>query len=106
MQPDENRRSKEDAGRLLRECLGDGRFIPTRHFRRELEKEGLSIVDALIIIRRGYVFDEPELDISTGQWKYRVTGTAPEGEFVVIVFCFNSDDEAVLITVFSERGSR
>jgi len=71
-----------------------------------LEKEGLSIVDAQIIIRRGYVFDEPELDISTGQWKYRVTGTAPDSKFVAIVFCFNSDDEAVLITVFSDGGRR
>jgi hypothetical protein len=53
-------RSKEDAGRLIRECLQGGTLIPTRHFWRELEKEGLSIVDALIIIRRGHVFEEPE----------------------------------------------
>lgn len=105
MQPGDSRRSKEDASRLIRECLLNGRFIPTRHFWRELENEGLSIVDVLIVVRRGYVFDEPELDVSTGEWKYRVTGTAPGGEFVVIVFCFNSDDEAVLITVFNDRAS-
>jgi hypothetical protein len=105
MQPQDRRRSKEDAGRLIRECSLDGGIIPTRHFWRELEKEGLSIVDALIIIRRGYVFDEPEPDISTGEWKYRMTGTAPEGQIIHIVFCFNSDDEAVLITIFSDGDS-
>ena len=102
MQSDDSRRSQEDAGRLIRACLGDGEIIPTRHFCRELEKEGMSIVDALVIIRRGYVFDEPELDISTGKWKYRMTGTAPEGQIIHIVFCFNSHDEAVLIAVFSD----
>ena len=102
----DGRRSKDDAGRLIRECIGDGRFILTHHFRSELEKDGLSIVDAQIVIRRGHVFEEPESDISTGQWKYRIMGTAPDGQFVSIVFCFNSDDESVLITVFTDRSSR
>src|ERR1700733_716708 len=96
-----NHRSNEDAGRLIRECLRTGGFVLTRHFRCELEKEGLSVVDALIVIRRGHVFDQPECDIKTGEWKCRISGTAPEGQYITIVFCFNSDDEAILSAIFS-----
>jgi len=101
----ETHRSKDDAERFIKQCLQDGAIKETHHFRCELDKEGLSIVDAQIVIRRGYVFDEPELDIRTGEWKYRIAGTAPEGLFVTIVFCIDCDGYAVLITVFCDRAS-
>jgi hypothetical protein len=93
------RRSRDDAGRSLRECLQEGKLHLTHCFGRQLETAGLSIIDAQIIIRRGTISDEPERDVSTGEWKYQIFGTAPEGEFVTILFCFDHRDEAVLIAV-------
>jgi hypothetical protein len=93
------RRSKDDAGRLLWDCLQEGKLHLTDCFSRRLEAEGLSITDVQIVIRRGHIVEEPERNVSTGDWTYQVFGTAPEGEFVTIVFCFDPRDEAVFITV-------
>jgi hypothetical protein len=100
MTSENGRRSKEDAEKLLKACSQDGGLKLTSCFHRESERLGLSIVDAQIIIRRGYVHDEPERENSTGQWKYRISGTSSDSEYLTISFCFNSDEEAVLITIF------
>ncbi len=38
------------------------------------------IGDALGILNRGQVYDEPEQDIKTGDWKYRMEGETPGGK--------------------------
>src|SRR5437667_8171828 len=97
--------SKEDAGKVIRECSRQNRFILTRHFRDELAQEDLTIADVHRIIQRGYVFTEPDRNVATGDWKYRLCGTGPDGQFVTVVFCINSDEEGILITVFSVENS-
>jgi hypothetical protein len=58
----------------LRRCLEDGEVKHGRHFREELAKEKLSYEDAWNVLLRGRIFDPPEQDIKTGEWKYRVEG--------------------------------
>lgn len=92
---------------LLRYCLGDGGTVtPTKHFRDELAKEGLSFPDAWYVLKTGTIYNPAEPDIKTGEWKYQIEGHAPDGKWLQIVFCFRAVDSAVLITVFSVEEKR
>jgi hypothetical protein len=63
--------SRAEAADLVRHCLSAGRVIPGKHFREELANEGLDILDAHHVLRKGNIFQEPETDIRSGDWKYR-----------------------------------
>lgn len=95
------RLSRPEAVKLLRDCLRTGKIIPGKHFRDELAKEGLILPDALRVLKTGNIFQEPECDAKTGDWKYRVEGREADGQWLAIVFCFRAVDTAFLITVFS-----
>lgn len=97
------RLSRADAADMVRHCLSAGRVIPGKHFRDELANEGLDILDAHFVLRTGNIFAEPEPDIRSGDWKYRIEGTDLEGKPLAVVFCFRDDSTGFLITVFSIR---
>lgn len=96
----------QEAQDLLRHCLEDGKVIPGKHFREELAQEGLTFEDVLFVLRRGHIYDPPEQDIKTREWKYRSEGTEPDGKRIKIVFCFKAVDTMFLITVFSMGAKR
>jgi hypothetical protein len=85
----------------LRHCLEDGQVIPGKHFRDELAKEELALEDAWNVLSKGLIYDPPEPDIKTGEWKYRVEGYEPGDKWVAVVFSFKTPDRAFLITIFS-----
>lgn len=91
---------------LLRRCLEEGSIVPSRHFMEELVEDRLTLTEAYHVLRTGTVFDPPEQDIKTGEWKYRVEGTEPDGKWLVIVFCFKRVDTALLITIWSLQHRR
>jgi hypothetical protein len=93
---------------LLRFCIEQGEVVWGKHFKEELSKEGISLTDAWWVLRRGRIFDAPEPDIKTGEWKYRIEGHEPGGKWLAIVFSFKTVERAFLITVFSieARGKR
>lgn len=95
------RLSRQEAVKLLRECVRIGKIIPGKHFRDELAKEGLIFPDALRVLKTGQIYKEPEPDPKTGEWKYRVEGREVDGKWLAIVFCFKATDTAFLITLFS-----
>ena len=95
--------SRAEAVDLVRHCLSAGRVIPGKHFREELANEGLDILDAHHVLRTGNIFQEPEPDIRSGDWKYRMEGTDLEGKPLAVVFCFKDESTGFLITVFSIR---
>jgi len=101
MQTSVARRSKSDAIKLIRECLEFGNVIPSKHFRDELAAEDLVLSDAMFVVARGDIYDEPEYDTRYQEWTYRVEGTEPDGKYLAIVFSFKSIDSALLITIFS-----
>ena|ERR1035438_1339930 len=95
--------SRAEAADLVRYRLSAGRLIPGKHFREELADEGLDILDAHNVLKSGNIFQEPEPDIRTGDWKYRMEGTDLEGKPLAVVFCFKDASTGFLITVFSIR---
>lgn len=86
---------------LLRNCLEDGVIIQSKHFRTELAHEKLTFEDAWHVLRTGQIYDNGELDIKTGEWKYRVEGHETDGKWIAIVFSLKAIDAAHLITIFS-----
>lgn len=96
----------EEATALLHRCLESGRTIPGRHYREELEKEGVSFEEAWGVLRAGAIYDPPERDVRTGEWKYRVEGYGPDGNWLVNVFSFKEMDTAFLITIWSVESKR
>ena len=91
---------------LIRHCLQHGEISYGSHFKQELAAEQVSLQDAWSALRTGQIYGEPERDIRTGEWKYRVEGHEPDGKWLVIVLCFKSMDRAFLITVFSIASRR
>ncbi len=74
-------------------------MIYTKHFRDELVNDDLTMKDVLAVCKSGAVIMEPEKDIKTGKWKYRIEGITADRRQVAVVFTFRSD-LAVFITVF------
>jgi hypothetical protein len=92
---------------LLRHCLSeDGAVMWGRHFKEELKAERVEFADAWHVLRTGRIYDAPESDIRTGEWKYKVEGHTPDGIWLNIVFCFKEINKAFLITVFSVEARR
>src|SRR5437879_9370925 len=87
---------------LLHFCLSEGGSVRRGpHFTKALADEGLTLPDAWQVLRSGCIYEAPDLDIKTREWKYKVEGHTPDGIWLVIVFCFKEIDRAFLITVFS-----
>ncbi len=93
--------SKQEAQDLLRWCLEDGVVSPHPHFKKALADDGLALPDAMVVLRKGTVFDEPEFNARFQQWRYRVEGREPGGKWLKIVFAFIEEYEVILITAFS-----
>jgi hypothetical protein len=93
--------TKSEAESLVKHCLESGRIVPTKHFRVELANEGMTIQDAQYLLKHGHIYREPEPDIKTGEWIYRMEGKTLEAAKLAIVFCFKVDETCFLITVFS-----
>jgi hypothetical protein len=92
---------------LVRHCRAEGRIIVGRHFREELANERLLLTDVWEVLRTGQVYSEPEPDIRTREWKYRLEGCEEGGKWMAIVFTFKAIDTAFLVAIFSiESRSR
>lgn len=88
----------------LHECLETGEIILTGHFKAELSNERIAFEDAWAVLRYGRIFDPPEEDTRSGEWKYRVEGHEPGGKWIAVVFSFKSVTRANLITIFSVKA--
>ncbi len=98
--------SRHDAQQLLRHCIEEGSVIPGFHFREELRNERIQLEDAYVVLAAGNIYDEPEQDLRTGRWTYRVEGYEPGGKWMAIVFRFGEMNGAFLITIFSVESRR
>jgi len=95
---------QQEATELVHYCIQEsGSTRPGKHFRDELRNEGLAMVDAEGVLRTGRIYDPPEQDLRTGEWKYRLEGYEPGGKWLIIVLCFRSLEEMFLISVFSDK---
>lgn len=99
-----DRMARPEAVDLVHHCLETGRVIPGFHFRKGLADENLTMEDAFCVLKNGQIYDEPEPDSKTGEWKYRIEGHEPGGKWLAIILCFKQIDDCFLITVFSVSG--
>ncbi len=92
---------------MLRACLRgehDASIIPGKHFREELAKEKLTMPAAWHVLKSGLIYNAPEHDVKSGEWKYSIEGHEPDGKWIVIVFSFKAVNRVYLITLFSVKG--
>jgi hypothetical protein len=93
----------DQAKAKLNRCLQEGRVIYSQHFREELAKDALDMEDVLLVCSAGVIRSAPEIDIRSGQWKYRIEGATLDHKQAAIVFTFKRD-AAVFITVFEKTA--
>jgi hypothetical protein len=99
------RLSKSDALKLLRECFKSGVVEYHPHFEQRCRERGIDPLDAQFVLRRGIIYDEPELDIRFQEWRYKVEGKPPDGEKLKVVITFLKKDEVLVITVMLDQRS-
>jgi hypothetical protein len=97
------RLSKTDALKLLRECLQSGIVEYHPHFELRCRERGVDPQDAQFVLRRGVIFDEPELDVRFQEWRYKVEGRPPDGGKLKVVVAFLERDEALVITIMVDK---
>ncbi len=98
--------SRAKALDLLHHCLEEGEVQWGPHFKKALADESLSILEVYGILRGGNIYEEPEQDIKTADWKYRVEGYEPSGKWLAIILTFREVDRVFLITCFSIEARR
>ena len=77
-----------DARKLIRRLIDEGRFVPPgarSHAREEMQKDGLTDVDAVNVLRAGVV---REAEFENGSWRHRV-----ETQRMVFVVTFDPEPE-------------
>lgn len=80
-----------EARAAIRKIVEQGNIIPTRHFREEAIKDGLTIVDAVNVLRGGVV---EEAEWENGSWRYPV-----RTQLIKVIVALSSDEELVLVTI-------
>jgi len=98
--------TRPKASSQLRHCLEHGKVLVTRHFREELADEEITFQDANDVLRMGIIYDEPEQDSNTDEWKYRIEGYESGGKWMAIIFSFKTIKMVGLITIFSIHSRR
>ena len=98
-----DRLGKTDALKLLRQCLQTGIVEYHPHFEKRCRERGVDPLDAQYVLRRGIIYDEPELDIRFQEWRYKVEGKPPDREKLKVVIAFLERDEVLVITVMLDK---
>lgn len=93
-----------EAKLLIRHCLEVGSVKLGFHYRKRLKDRHITHTAALSVLRNGRINKAPKCDIKTGDWKYLIEGREPGGEWLSIVFTFETRDDAFLITIIDDRG--
>ncbi len=98
------RLSRSDALKLLRECLKNGIVEYHPHFAQRCSERNVDPADAQFVLRRGIIYDEPELDVRFQEWRYKVEGKPPDSEKrLKVVITFLERNEVLVITVMLDK---
>lgn len=93
------RLSKSDALKLLRQCFETGIVEYHPHFEKRCRERNTDLIDAQYVLRKGVIYDEPELDLRFQEWRYKVQGRPPDGDPLKVVISFLKRDEVLILTV-------
>jgi hypothetical protein len=95
------RLSKSDATKRLRWCLENGIVEYHDHFGKRCRERGIDPQDAQRVLQKGTIYQEPELNVSFQEWRYRVEWTTPEGQAIALIIAFPEDNETLAITAIA-----
>ena len=87
--------SPPEAKRLIREILAGGEVVSSGHASREMEKDDLTMVDCVNVLRGGIV--EPG-EWEHGSWRYRV-----HTQRIWVVAAFRSEKRLVIVTAWRSK---
>lgn len=82
------------AKRRIREILETGVVATSSHALKEMEKDGLTMVDCTNVLRGGWV--EPG-EWENGSWRYRVRTAR-----ICVVIAFRSQSKLAIVTAWRE----
>lgn len=74
----------------------------TLHAEEEMSNDGLTIFDIEHVILSGSILERQE-DLSSGEWKYLVSGSSLDKQLVIVVSKLSITDKLVIITVFLDK---
>ncbi len=84
-----------EAKKLIRSILDTGVVVPSGHALEEMEKDDLTLVDCVNVLRGGWV--EPA-EWERGTWRYRVRTAR-----ICVVVAFRSESKLAIVTAWRER---
>lgn len=87
--------SGEEAKRIFQQAWKEGSVILTKHCRERMKERDIDNNDLIMLARLGAVFDPPEIDIKTGEWKYTIERRKP---LLKAVFTVLSGNKIRLLT--------
>jgi hypothetical protein len=97
------RLSTSDALKRLRDCLQTGVVQYHPHFAKRCRERGIDPQDAQFVLRKGVIYDEPELDVRFQEWRYKVEGRTPDEDKLKVVIAFPERDEVLVLTVMLDK---
>ncbi|MBI4568226.1 MAG: DUF4258 domain-containing protein [Planctomycetes bacterium] len=90
----------------IRERVKTGDYVMTRHALHEMDDDDLMLADVEGCMMNGEIV-ERQRDLSTGEWKYRLSGAALNGDPVEVIAKLGPTGKIVVITVFRfQRGEQ
>jgi Domain of unknown function (DUF4258) len=69
------------------------------HFVERCRERGIDPQDAQYVLRKGIIYDEPELDVRFQEWRYKVEGRPPDGDRLKVIIAFLKRDKVLVVTV-------
>ena len=84
----------------IREIVNSGSVRTTRHCRKRMVERGFGFQDLLSVLLNGKIQQQPEYDPTYGQFKYRVEGTAIDGDSAVAITVIVSSRSLLVVTIF------
>ena len=85
MKKNQTKYSRTEALKRIKANLNDGAMYQTHHFKKRLRERDISTLDISYVIRNGRIDDEPDLDITTNQWRYKINGKTIDGDSLSII---------------------
>ena len=85
--------------RRFRECVRSDAYVVTGHAWRELDADGLSLLDFEECVLGGEVV-ERQWDHQTLEWKYLIEGQALDGSWITVVVKRLVPGRMALLTVY------
>jgi hypothetical protein len=87
----------------IRDRVRTRQYVVTLHAEEEMDADGFSIYDVEHAILGG-TLKARQRDPTSGEWKYRLTGSALDGRLMRVIVKLSVTGKLVIITVYAVDG--